>query len=158
MTTNQEHIEMATLNQLLERILQAAEARNLKQKDLARIAAFRPEDLSRMKRRGDAWVSDLDRLARRVGLKLALVPSDELREQIERKTLFAGHPAPSDASRPRGDFGVRQNEKAADRAAISRAVASGEIGIERSREIMSFVKNANKARIVRDWDGEPWHE
>jgi len=158
MKANQEHIEMATLNQLLERILQVAEARNLKQKDLARIAAFRPEDLSRMKRRSDAWVSDLDRLARHVGLKLVLVPSDELCEQIERKTLFARPPSPSNASRSMGAFGVRQNEKAADREAISRAVTSGEISIERSRVITSFVKNANKARIVRDWDGEPWHE
>ena len=155
MQTSRENTDLAILNQLLKRILQAAEIRKLKQKDLARIAAFRPEDLSRMKRRGDAWVSDLDRLARHVGLKLALVSSDE---PSERNTLLAAPAAARDAGRPGSDFGVRQNEKAADRAAITHAVASGAINVKESKAITSFIKNAKRARIVRDWDGEPWHE
>lgn len=72
----------------LNAILLAAESRKLKEKELARLAGLRPETLSRMKSRGTADFTLLDRLARVVGLKLAVVPDDDQLTRIQQGRFF----------------------------------------------------------------------
>ncbi|MCR4345931.1 MAG: hypothetical protein NUV55_01805 [Sulfuricaulis sp.] len=72
----------------LNAILLAAEARKLKEKELARLAGLRPETLSRMKSRGTADFTLIDRLARVVGLKLAVVPDDDQLARIQQGRFF----------------------------------------------------------------------
>ncbi len=73
----------------LNAILAAAESRKLKEKELARLAGVRPETLSRMKSRGTADFALIDRLARAVGLKLAVVPDDDQLARIQQGRFFA---------------------------------------------------------------------
>jgi DNA-binding Xre family transcriptional regulator len=70
-------------------ILAAAESRKLKEKELARLAGVRPETLSRMKSRGTADFALIDRLARAVGLKLAVVPDDDQLARIQQGRFFS---------------------------------------------------------------------
>ncbi len=72
----------------LKAILVAAGARKLKDKELAQLAGLRPETLSRMKSRGTADFTIIDRLARAVGLKLAVVPDDDQLERIQQGRFF----------------------------------------------------------------------
>jgi DNA-binding Xre family transcriptional regulator len=72
----------------LKAILAAADTRKLKDKDLAQLAGLRPETLSRMKSRGTADFTLIDRLARVVGLKLAVVPDDDQLERIQQGRFF----------------------------------------------------------------------
>ncbi len=72
----------------LKTILAAAGARKLKDKDLAQLAGLRPETLSRMKSRGTADFTLIDRLARAVGLKLAVVPDNDQLERIQQGRFF----------------------------------------------------------------------
>ena len=152
--------------QLLDRILETAAARGLKQKDLARLASLRAEELSRMKRRGDTWVSDLNRLAAQVGLKVALVPAENLREQIERKTLFVrpqhrhGKAPPARLAPPRSQnvFEARQQEKTAEREATRQAIAAGTLSVEDAKGATRFIADAASARIVHSWDAESWYD
>ncbi len=72
----------------LNAILTAAEARKLKDKELAKLAGLRPETLSRMKSRGSADFTLIDRLARVVGLKLAVVPDDDQLARIQQGRFF----------------------------------------------------------------------
>jgi DNA-binding phage protein len=72
----------------LNAILAAAETRHLKDKELAKLAGLRPETLSRMKSRGTADFTLIDRLARAVGLKLAVVPDDDQLERIQQGRFF----------------------------------------------------------------------
>lgn len=72
----------------LKAILAAADVRKLKDKELAQLAGLRPETLSRMKSRGTADFSLIDRLARAVGLKLAVVPDNDQLERIQQGRFF----------------------------------------------------------------------
>lgn len=72
----------------LNAILAAAGNRKLKDKELAQLAGLRPETLSRMKSRGTADFTLIDRLARAVGLKLAVVPDDDQLERIQQGRFF----------------------------------------------------------------------
>lgn len=72
----------------LNAILVAAEVRKLKEKELAKLAGLRPETLSRMKSRGTADFTLIDRLARVVGLKLAVVPDDDQLTRIQQGRFF----------------------------------------------------------------------
>ena len=72
----------------LNAILAAAETRKLKEKELAKLAGLRPETLSRMKSRGTADFMLIDRLARAVGLKLAVVPDDDQLVRIQQGRFF----------------------------------------------------------------------
>jgi DNA-binding Xre family transcriptional regulator len=72
----------------LKAILAAAGNRKLKDKQLAQLAGLRPETLSRMKSRGTADFALIDRLARAVGLKLAVVPDDDQLERIQQGRFF----------------------------------------------------------------------
>ena len=73
----------------LNAILAAAGSRKLKEKELARLAGMRPETLSRMKSRGTADFALIDRLARAVGLKLAVVPDDDQLARIQQGRFFS---------------------------------------------------------------------
>lgn len=73
----------------LNAILAVAESRKLKEKELARLAGVRPETLSRMKSRGTADFALIDRLARAVGLKLAVVPDDDQLARIQQGRFFS---------------------------------------------------------------------
>ncbi len=73
----------------LNAILAAAESRKLKEKELARLAGVRPETLSRMKSRGTADFALVDRLAKVVGLKLAVVPDDDQLVRIQQGRFFS---------------------------------------------------------------------
>lgn len=72
----------------LNAILAAAGTRKLKDKELAQLAGLRPETLSRMKGRGTADFTLIDRLARAVGLKLAVVPDDDQLDRIQQGRFF----------------------------------------------------------------------
>ena len=72
----------------LNAILAAAATRKLKEKELAKLAGLRPETLSRMKSRGTADFMLIDRLARAVGLKLAVVPDDDQLVRIQQGRFF----------------------------------------------------------------------
>lgn len=72
----------------LKIILAAAERRKLKEKQLAQLAGLRAETLSRMKSRGTADFTLIDRLARAVGLKLAVVPDDDQLARIQQGRFF----------------------------------------------------------------------
>jgi transcriptional regulator with XRE-family HTH domain len=74
--------------QLLDEILRAAKAQGLNQQTLARRAGLSAGTLSRMKSQEDASVASLNRLAAAVGLRLTLVPDDDLIADVERGTLF----------------------------------------------------------------------
>ena len=78
-----------TVRHVLSAILGAAEVKKLKEKDLAQRAGLRPETLSRMKRRGTADFTLIDRLARAVVLKLAAVPDDDKLERIQKGNFFS---------------------------------------------------------------------
>ncbi len=73
---------------LLEEILAAARAQGLDQRRLAARASLSPFTISRLKRQGDASLTTLSRLAAAVGLRLALVPDDEVVADVERGELF----------------------------------------------------------------------
>ena len=73
----------------LNAILAAAGSRKLKEKELAQLAGVRPETLSRMKSRGTADFALIDRLARAVGLKLAVVPDDDQLARIQQGRFFS---------------------------------------------------------------------
>lgn len=72
----------------LNAILAVAETRKLKEKELAKLAGLRAETLSRMKSRGTADFTLIDRLARVVGLKLAVVPDDDQLARIQQGRFF----------------------------------------------------------------------
>ena len=78
-----------TVRHVLDAILGVAEVKKLKEKDLAQRAGLRPETLSRMKRRGTADFTLIDRLARAVGMKLAAVPDDDQLERIQQGNFFS---------------------------------------------------------------------
>ncbi len=73
---------------LLEEILAAARAQGLDQRRLAARASLSPFTISRLKRQDDASLTTLSRLAAAVGLRLALVPDDEVVADVERGELF----------------------------------------------------------------------
>ena len=77
-----------TAQDLLRDILQAAKREGFSQGELAAAADIAPETLSRLKRGGDVRVGSLQRLAAVVGLRLALLPDDDLAEQVSRRDLF----------------------------------------------------------------------
>ncbi|MGN6234077.1 MAG: helix-turn-helix domain-containing protein [Trinickia sp.] len=60
---------------LIDEILRRAAQKKLSQKDLASRAQLSEEALSRMKKRGSARLSAVERLAEAAGLRLALVPT-----------------------------------------------------------------------------------
>ena len=73
---------------LLEEIIQRGREQGLSQGELAQRAGTTPETLSRMKRRGSADFGLVDRLARIVGHRLALVPDNDTLEAIRRGDFF----------------------------------------------------------------------
>ena len=79
---------MADTIALLDQILTAASARGMNQGELAEKAAFTTESISRAKAKNDMYVSSLERLARAAGLRLMLVPDDDVVEKITSGTLF----------------------------------------------------------------------
>lgn len=82
------HSNSDPVRSTLNAILAAANTRKLKDKELAQLAGLRPETLSRMKSRGTADFTLIDRLARVVGLKLAVVPDDDQLERIQQGRFF----------------------------------------------------------------------
>jgi DNA-binding Xre family transcriptional regulator len=82
-------VNIESVRSTLNAILAAAESRKLKEKELARLAGVRPETLSRMKSRGTADFALIDRLARAVGLKLAVVPDDDQLVRIQQGRFFS---------------------------------------------------------------------
>ena len=79
---------MVTTTELLNQIIVLGRQKGLRQQDIARRARLQPESLSRAKKSGDMYVSNLAELARVVGLKLVLVPDQPVIEKIDKGTLF----------------------------------------------------------------------
>ncbi len=79
---------MKTTTELLSQIITLGRQKGLRQQDIARRARLQPESLSRAKKSGDLYVSNLQELARVVGLKLVLVPDQPVIEKIDKGTLF----------------------------------------------------------------------
>ncbi|MFW2439495.1 MAG: XRE family transcriptional regulator [Arenicellales bacterium] len=81
---------MTTKHQkLIELIIETAKSQGLDQKDLAARVSMTAPDLSRLKSADNSRFSTIENLANAVGLKLALVPDDELLEKIESGKLFS---------------------------------------------------------------------
>jgi DNA-binding phage protein len=74
--------------ELLRQIIALGRQKGLRQQDIARRARLRPESLSRAKKSGDMRVSNLEELARVVGLRLVLAPDQPVIEKIDKGTLF----------------------------------------------------------------------
>jgi DNA-binding phage protein len=79
---------MKTTTELLNQIIALGRQKGFRQQDIARRARLQPESLSRAKKSGDMYVSNLMELARVVGLKLVLVPDQPVIEKIDKGTLF----------------------------------------------------------------------
>jgi hypothetical protein len=79
---------MNATTELLRQIIALGRQKGLRQQDIARRARLQPESLSRAKKSGDMYVSNLQELARVVGLKLVLVPDQPVIEKIDKGTLF----------------------------------------------------------------------
>jgi transcriptional regulator with XRE-family HTH domain len=79
---------MNPTSELLRQIIALGRQKGLSQQDIARRARLRPESVSRAKKSGDMRVSNLEELARVVGLRLTLVPDQPLIEKISKGTLF----------------------------------------------------------------------
>lgn len=75
--------------QLIELIIKTAKSQGLEQKDLAAKVSMSSPDLSRLKKADNSRFSTIESLANAVGLKIALVPDDELLEKIEGGNLFS---------------------------------------------------------------------
>jgi len=80
--------KMDAFSGILRRILETAREHGLDQRDLAMRAGIAPETLSRMKKRGSGDFAILDRLARVVGYRLALVPDDDTLTAIREGSFF----------------------------------------------------------------------
>lgn len=74
----------------LDEILRTAKARNLPAYELAQRAGVTPETLSRMKRRGSGDWAVLNRMAKIVGKRLALIPDDDTIAALRRGDFFSG--------------------------------------------------------------------
>jgi DNA repair protein RadC len=74
--------------ELIELIIETAKSQGLDQKSLASRVLMTSPDLSRLKKADNSRFSTLESLANAVGLKIALVPDDELLEKIESGNLF----------------------------------------------------------------------
>ena len=79
---------MNATTELLRQIIALGRLKGLRQQDIARRARLQPESLSRAKKSGDMYVSNLQELARVVGFKLVLVPDQPVIEKIDKGTLF----------------------------------------------------------------------
>jgi hypothetical protein len=79
---------MNPTTELLRQIIASGRQKGLRQQDIARRARLRPESLSRAKKSGDMRVSNLEELARVVGLRLVLAPDQPIIEKIDKGTLF----------------------------------------------------------------------
>ncbi|NOR51988.1 MAG: hypothetical protein GQ470_05155 [Gammaproteobacteria bacterium] len=75
--------------QLIEFIIETAKSQGLDQKELAARVSMTSPDLSRLKKANNSRFSTIENLANAVGLKLALVPDDDLLEKIESGNLFS---------------------------------------------------------------------
>lgn len=75
-------------SRLLNQVLAAAKSAGIDQRELALRAGIRPETLSRLKSKKRGDFETLDRMARVVGLRLALVADDDLTARIERGDLL----------------------------------------------------------------------
>lgn len=75
---------------LLSQVLTLGKRKHLyrKEKELANRAGISQETLSRIKARGNADFATLDRMARMVGLRLALVPNDDTIDTIRQGEFF----------------------------------------------------------------------
>ncbi len=76
------------LDELLQRILDAARERGWDQKTLLRRAGLGPTTLSKLKRARDARLSTLERLANAVDLTLTLAPREPLLERLMVRDVF----------------------------------------------------------------------
>jgi DNA-binding Xre family transcriptional regulator len=74
--------------ELIELIIETGKKQGLDQKDLAAKVSMTSPDLSRLKKADNSRFSTIESLANAVGLKLALVPDDDLLEKIEAGDLF----------------------------------------------------------------------
>jgi DNA-binding phage protein len=79
---------MTETTDLLQQILTLAREQGLTQIMLAQRAGITPEALSRAKKGGNMRLSTLSELAHVVGLKVALVLDEPLREKIDSGRLF----------------------------------------------------------------------
>lgn len=71
-----------TANKLVREIIQHVKAKGGSQKALAAQAGVAAETLSKMKQKDDAMLSSINKLAAAAGLRLTLVPDDDLAERI----------------------------------------------------------------------------
>lgn len=127
---------------LINEILRSAAQKNLSQKDLAARAHLSEEALSRMKKRGSARLSAVERLAEAAGMRLTIVPA-----------------APSDAENPSTPNGkakrfrdrhpelVWSNRGADDAIYIRRALVD-----PRFTTLLDAAREFGVDRLEREWE------
>ncbi len=78
----------STANELVGEIIQHVKAKGGSQKALAAQAGVAAETLSKMKKKDDAMLSSINKLAAVAGLRLILVPDDDLAERIVKGDIL----------------------------------------------------------------------
>ena len=76
------------LSVLFDEIVETAKRRGMKGEDIAQSAAISPSSFSRAKKADDIYFSTLQKIAKGVGLKLALIPDTDIASDIQRGELF----------------------------------------------------------------------
>jgi len=81
------NFQNSDLAPVLNTLLSTAKTRGLTQSSLAQMAHIAPETLSRMKQRGNADFAAVAALAKAVGLKIALIPDEDIRDKIQQRRV-----------------------------------------------------------------------
>lgn len=76
------------LSVLFDEIVETAKRKGMKGEDIAQNADISPSSLSRAKKADDIYFSTLQKIAKGVGLKLALIPDSDIASDIQKGELF----------------------------------------------------------------------
>lgn len=76
------------LSILFDEIVEMAKRKGMKGEDIAEKAAISPSSFSRAKKADDIYFSTLQKIAKGVGLKLALIPDTDIAGEIQKGELF----------------------------------------------------------------------
>lgn len=76
------------LSVLFDEIVETAKRKGMKGEDIAENAAISPSSFSRAKNSDDIYFSTLEKIAKGVGLKLALIPDTDIANDIQKGELF----------------------------------------------------------------------
>ena len=76
------------LSVLFDEIVETAKRKGMKGEDIAQNADISPSSFSRAKKADDIYFRTLQKIAKGVGLKLALIPDSDIASDIQKGELF----------------------------------------------------------------------